>query len=130
LAAVQQSNSANLGGVDLPDSYIRTKEGVERFFITDINNPGSGTTGQSTIAVMWDAWGGVGEIQAGGGNDDMVQGTMRTNHVPGGSNALFMDGHVEFVRYGSDYPVKAATSTGKSPNDFVLRMVSLAGGQG
>jgi prepilin-type processing-associated H-X9-DG protein len=26
-------------------------------------------------------------------------------HVPGGSNVLYMDGHVEFVRYPGTYPV-------------------------
>lgn len=25
--------------------------------------------------------------------------TYNFNHVPGGSNVLFMDGHVEFIRY-------------------------------
>ena len=27
------------------------------------------------------------------------------NHVPGGGNVLFLDGHVEFLKYPSDYPV-------------------------
>lgn len=26
------------------------------------------------------------------------------NHVPGGVNCLYMDGHVEFIRYPGDYP--------------------------
>ena len=29
----------------------------------------------------------------------------RFNHAPGGSNVLFMDGHVEFKRYPSEWPV-------------------------
>jgi len=33
-------------------------------------------------------------------------GVARMNHVPGGSNVLYMDGHVEWVRYGSKFPVK------------------------
>src|SRR5690606_18486528 len=37
-------------------SFSRVKEGIERFFITDINNPASGAQAQSTIPVMWDAW--------------------------------------------------------------------------
>ena len=37
---------------------------------------------------------------------------MYFNHIPGGSNVLFMDGHVEFVRYtgsplGVDIDVRA-----------------------
>ncbi|NLT60718.1 MAG: hypothetical protein GXX88_08745, partial [Candidatus Hydrogenedentes bacterium] len=27
------------------------------------------------------------------------------NHVPGGANVLFMDGHVEFIRYPGEPPV-------------------------
>jgi len=27
------------------------------------------------------------------------------NHVPGGSNILYMDGHVEFIKYPGEYPV-------------------------
>jgi prepilin-type processing-associated H-X9-DG protein len=29
------------------------------------------------------------------------------NHVPGGSNVLYMDGHVEFVKYPGEAPVAA-----------------------
>jgi len=35
--------------------YRRLREGVERFAITDINNPGTNTLSQSTLPVMWDA---------------------------------------------------------------------------
>ncbi len=27
------------------------------------------------------------------------------NHVPGGANVLYMDGHVEFIRYPGEVPV-------------------------
>jgi len=27
------------------------------------------------------------------------------NHIPGGCNVLFMDGHVEFIRYPGEPPV-------------------------
>jgi len=30
------------------------------------------------------------------------------NHVPGGSNTLFMDGHVEFVRFPGKFPASRA----------------------
>jgi prepilin-type processing-associated H-X9-DG protein len=131
IKSIRATNVApNMGNPDLPESYIRLKEGVERFFITDINNPAGASMGQSTLAVMWDAWGGRAEMRTGGGNDDDVSGVIQTNHLPGGSNSLFMDGHVEFVRYGSEYPIRGETSIGTEPNDFVLRMVTLAGGQG
>jgi prepilin-type N-terminal cleavage/methylation domain-containing protein/prepilin-type processing-associated H-X9-DG protein len=83
-------------GVVLPDSgqllnFHRLREGIERFLITDINNPASSAQAQSTVVVMWD------ESRAYWGNNIGV----RFNHIPGGGNILFMDGHVEFQRYGS-----------------------------
>ncbi len=91
-------------GTKLPSSYYRLKEGVERFFITDINNPASGALGQSSIIIMWDGWGNNNTSYAQTGNDTM-QTITRFNHVPGGSNVLYMDGHVEFLRYPSKPPV-------------------------
>jgi prepilin-type processing-associated H-X9-DG protein len=99
-------DQATLDAFGLPYSYPQLKEGVERFFITDINNPASGAQAQSTIAVMWDAWGGqVPASLSSGGPSGLVNGTVRFNHIPGGGNALFMDGHVEFIRFKSGYPV-------------------------
>lgn len=80
------------------DTIMRLKEGVERFMITDINNPAGSAQAQSTVPVMW----------------DVVKGSIDTDteefaHVPGGANVLFMDGHVEFKKYPSsnndDIPV-------------------------
>ena len=62
----------------------RLREGIERFFITDINDPAGSARAQSEVAVMWDL------ISARPAN---------FNHVPGGSNVLFMDGHVQFIKY-------------------------------
>lgn len=31
-------------------------------------------------------------------------GELRFNHLPGGSNVLYMDGHVAFVRFDEGYP--------------------------
>ncbi len=69
----------------------RLGEGIERFFITDINNAGASSKAQSSIWIMWD------DIQSR--NPDMM------NHIPGGCNVLYMDGHVEFVKYGTESPV-------------------------
>jgi prepilin-type processing-associated H-X9-DG protein len=33
------------------------------------------------------------------------------NHVPGGCNVLYMDGHVEWVRQGAKYPVPSAAGS-------------------
>lgn len=75
---------------------FRLREGVERFFITDINVPASGATAQSQLAVMWDA---------------LASGPSMFNHVPGGCNALFLDGHVEYLRWSGGtgrFPVDSA----------------------
>lgn len=74
----------------------RIREGIERFLITDINNPGASAKAQSSIFVLW---------------DNVSNVASRFNHIPGGSNVLYMDGHVEFVRYvppkGVEPPVVA-----------------------
>ncbi len=73
----------------------RLREGIERFMITDINNASSSAMAQSSLAVIWD------EISG----DD----ASHFNHIPGGCNVLYMDGHVEFLRYqglvGNTFPV-------------------------
>ena len=66
------------------NTVYRLREGIERFMITDINNPAASAQAQSTLPVML---------------DQVATATMAFNHVPGGSNVLFMDGHVEFLRY-------------------------------
>ena len=79
-------------------TVMRLREGVERFFITDINNPGAGAQAESSISVMWDTFG-TDEF------DDNVAGASVFNHTPGGSNVLFMDGHVRFIRYPTEFPI-------------------------
>ncbi len=88
----------------LPDQYYRLREGVERFFITDINNPASGSTAQSKLPVMYDAW--------NSSNSDFGTGVVSYfNHIPGGANALFMDGHVEYCRYPNAFPCQSLDIT-------------------
>ncbi|MBX3180820.1 MAG: hypothetical protein KF886_26020 [Candidatus Hydrogenedentes bacterium] len=70
-------------------TFNRLREGVERFFITDINNAGASAQAQSEIVCLYD------EAQKSGNT------WGRYNHVPGGVNVLFMDGHVEFSRKDS-----------------------------
>ncbi len=93
-------------GSPLPGSYPRLKEGIERFFITDINNPAASAVGQSGLPVMWDAWSTSGHLHAQ--LFDVDKGAAaRFNHIPGGSNVLYMDGHVEFVRYQAKFPIES-----------------------
>ena len=71
----------------------RIRDGVERFFIENINRPAADAVGQSDVAIMYD----LASSTAG-----------EFNHVPGGSNVLYMDGHVKFIRYPGDFPVSRA----------------------
>ena len=75
-----------VGGPDSQPLY-RLREGIERFYITDINNPAASNQAQSEVAVMWDT---------------IATVPWNFNHIPGGSNVLYMDGHVEFVKYPSE----------------------------
>jgi prepilin-type N-terminal cleavage/methylation domain-containing protein/prepilin-type processing-associated H-X9-DG protein len=113
-------------GAELPDQYHRIREGVERFFITDINNPASGSSGQSTVAIMWDAWGGADYDELVGASS--ADAVLRFNHVPGGANVLWMDGHVSWVRYDSKYPVSGRI--GDEIDNHVLHMMSRRAGFG
>ncbi len=83
---------------ELDGTIIRLKEGVERFFITDINNPAAGAQAQTTVPVMWDV------VSANTGWGETGGTSVNFNHVPGGGNVLYMDGHVEFLRYGERFP--------------------------
>jgi len=71
-------------------SAYRLREGIERFFITDINNPAGSAKAQSEISVSFDIV-------------DMDPSDF--NHVPGGANVLYMDGHVEWIKYPGEWPV-------------------------
>jgi prepilin-type N-terminal cleavage/methylation domain-containing protein/prepilin-type processing-associated H-X9-DG protein len=77
------------------NTVYRLREGIERFLITDINNAGSANVAQSSIFVMF---------------DEVATNVSNFNHIPGGSNVLYMDGHVEFKKYqiNADLPVNGA----------------------
>ena len=77
-------------------TVYRLREGIERFLITDINNPAASAQAQSELPVLW---------------DDVNTNTASFNHIPGGCNVLYMDGHVDFLKYPSTYPVSVAAAT-------------------
>jgi prepilin-type N-terminal cleavage/methylation domain-containing protein/prepilin-type processing-associated H-X9-DG protein len=110
-------------GGPLPEGYKRVREGIERFFITDINNPGASAVAQSVIPVMEDSW-----TDAGGGFGVGDVAVTRFNHVPGGANVLYMDGHVEFLRYKSKFPL--ANSAPGTAGEFLSTWMSGIGGIG
>ena len=107
-------------GSPLPDTYYALREGIERFLITDINNPASSAVAQSEVPVMMDVWAGRAFYEG------LENAALRFNHVPGGSNVLYMDGHVEYVRYGTKFPV-ANGPAGSFGEELEVGM-SLAGG--
>jgi prepilin-type N-terminal cleavage/methylation domain-containing protein/prepilin-type processing-associated H-X9-DG protein len=75
--------NVNAGNADGTVLY-RLREGIERFLITDINNAGGAAMAQSSVFILWDT---------------VATEVSYFNHVPGGSNVLYMDGHVEFLKY-------------------------------
>lgn len=75
------------------------QHGVSRFLITDINNPGQSSASDAEIPMMFDR---------------ISTNAIDFNHVPGGSNVLYMDGHVDFVKYpkNNPYPTSRAWAVG------------------
>ena len=71
-------------------TMLRLREGIERFVITDINNPAGSAKAQSEIDIL---------------TDRTAVNPENYSHIPGGSNILYMDGHVEFVKFPGKHPV-------------------------
>ena len=73
----------------------RLASGIGRFLITDINSVfESGGTGASVTPIMW---------------DHISTNTSDFNHIPAGTNVLYLDGHVDLVRYDIFNPKFPAT---------------------
>lgn len=71
-----------------PEKFYRLREGIERFFITDINNPAAPALAQSQIPLLIE-W--------------------PDQNKPKGGHVLFMDGHVEFMEFPGKFPMTEAT---------------------
>lgn len=83
----EQYSGTQAGGGDV---IYRLRNGIERFLITDINNPAASALAASTVPVLW---------------DHLTTEVIAVAHIPGGINVLYMDGHVEFHRYpGERFP--------------------------
>jgi prepilin-type N-terminal cleavage/methylation domain-containing protein/prepilin-type processing-associated H-X9-DG protein len=89
-----ESGIGNGGG----DTIYRLKEGNERFLITDVNNPQTSAMAQSGIFALMDQFGNL-------------SGIKFFNHVPGGCNVLYMDGHVAWVPYVAPAPGQDNTTS-------------------
>ncbi len=68
----------------------RMREGIERFMIADVDNPAATAMAQSDLVLMFDF---------------ISVNVAEFSHIPGGSNVLYLDGHVEFQKYpGLKFP--------------------------
>jgi len=73
------------------NTIYRFRQGIERFLITDINNPGASAVAASQVPILW---------------DHISVYVTDFAHVPGGGNVLYMDGHVDYIRYpGERFPM-------------------------
>ncbi len=93
--------TTRFGGNGGSDTIYRLREGIERFVITNINDPAASAEASSEIPVMW---------------DEIYAEVERFNHIPGGGNVLFLDGHVEFIRYPGTNPVTPIVALVGEPN--------------
>ncbi len=75
------------------NKFLRLREGIERFLITDINNAAGSAKAQSGIYIL---------------NDRTAKSVENFSHIPGGSNVLYMDGHVSFIKFPGINPVTRA----------------------
>jgi len=84
----------------------RLREGIERFLITDVNDTARASAAQSGLATMWDTYG-------SGSYTDSGDAQLVFNHLPGGCNVLYMDGHVAFIRFPGAFPITGDTQVVK-----------------
>ncbi len=69
---------------------FQLREGIERFLITDINDPNAGGKARSEVPVMWELPG---------------------NHEESGGWVVYMDGHTEWLPYPGPFPMSEAFVT-------------------
>jgi prepilin-type processing-associated H-X9-DG protein/prepilin-type N-terminal cleavage/methylation domain-containing protein len=76
-------------------AMLPLSQGIERFLITDVNNPGASFVGATQIPVMFDR---------------VSFAPLLRNHKKEAANILFLDGHVDFIRFPSNnyYPMTSA----------------------
>jgi prepilin-type processing-associated H-X9-DG protein len=67
------------------DTIYRLAQGVERRLVADPADENAAVASQCYIWVMYDVFSG--------------SASLVFNHIPGGGNVLYMDGHVEFLKF-------------------------------
>lgn len=95
------------GGQEVRLIFLR--EGASRYLITDVQNPSGSSKADSEIPVYWDTTRGAewGDTDEGAGAPPTTftkvsEYQSEYNHIPGGANTLYADGHVEFIRVFSE----------------------------
>ena len=88
------------------EQVYRLKEGVERFLITDINDTARSSESQTTVPLMWDVV------------SSTTTDSAQFNHIPGGANTLYLDGHVQFNKYPTDFPATQSFASVGTLFDF------------
>jgi len=66
------------------NTIFRLRHGIERYFITDINRPDRTVVSATQLPVIFDT---------------VSTNVVEYSHIPAGGNIMYMDGHVEFVKY-------------------------------
>lgn len=66
------------------NTLYRLKDGIERFVITNVNDPAASSVAASGVPLMW---------------DHCTTNVIDFSHLPGGGNVLYFDGHVSFVKF-------------------------------
>ncbi len=92
------------------NTVMATRQGVTRFLITDINAPWRGHVSDAEVPLMFDL---------------ISYNVMDYNHVPGGANILYMDGHVDYHRYPQMHPYPASRAWANAFTQFRLTALAL-----
>ena len=82
-------------------TFYHLRDGIERFMITDINNPAASAMTQSEVPVMFETV-----------RKEQPRRFRRRTH---GYNVLYLDGHVEFLNYGEQFPATGAVADAFTP---------------
>jgi RNA polymerase sigma factor (sigma-70 family) len=91
-SAVESTNKPDLeSDIDTADRMLRRlKRDVEFFFVENRSDPRAAANTRATIPIMFET----------------VESTV-FGRDPDGANVLYLDGHVDYVRFGSQFPVTA-----------------------
>ena len=77
------------------DKFVRLQKDINRYITPLIGFPGGGSNSNvESLPIMWD------NLQL-----KPCENTPSSNHSPIGSNVLFYDGHVAFLKYPGNFPV-------------------------